>query len=64
MLTLAGWKLTQGKLSKVDASLKEIMPELGFAAEPISGVEPLQRPLLGQFLLGSWGHELLAECDG
>ena len=30
----------------------------------VSGVEPLQRPLLGQFLLGSWGHELLAECDG
>ena len=30
-----GWKLTEGNLSKVDASLKETMPELGFAAEPI-----------------------------
>ena len=35
VLTLRGWKLTQGKLSKVDAPLKETIPQLGFVAEPI-----------------------------
>ena len=44
---MGGWKLTQGNLSKVDASLKEIMPELGFAAEPICNPVRCIHPLQG-----------------
>ena len=46
VLTLGGWKLTQGKLSKVDTPLEEVLPELGFAGEhvcnPFRCIHPLQ----------------------
>ena len=33
IMASGGWKLTQGDLSKVDAPLEEVLPEIGFTID-------------------------------
>ena len=42
-----GWKLTHGDLSKVDAPLEEVLPEIGFPIEHVYSSSRCIHPLQG-----------------